>query len=259
MRLVLRGLAIAVVAAVALAAAVAVFGHTSRGATSPAVSVAPSLVAEKGGRVWLYAARVPGGVVLFDAGLDPDGAPVDVALSALGATRDEVTDVFLTHGHVDQRAGVGVLPRAKVHAGAGDVALVAGREAPRGLAEGLLEMLLPRSPRNVDDPMSGESEIRLAGGALVLAIPVPGHSPGSTAYLLDGALFVGDLVSYRDGKLVTGSRYLSADADQNERSAAALSRRLADVPVSRICTSRSRCTPEGRARALLVAFAAEHR
>lgn len=132
MRLVLRGLAIAVVAAVALAAAVAAFGHTSRGATSPAVSVAPGLVAEKGGGVWLYAARVPGGVVLFDAGLDPDGGPVDVALSALGSTRDEVTDVFL-------------------------------------------------------------------------------------------------------------------------------SRRLADVPVSRICTSRSRCTPEGSAKALLAEFAAEHR
>src|SRR5882724_4259170 len=52
--------------------------------------------------IGLYAARVAPGphVILFDAGLDPQGRPIDALLRALGAGRDDVTDVFLTHGQI---------------------------------------------------------------------------------------------------------------------------------------------------------------
>src|SRR5262249_49408704 len=59
----------------------------------------------------LFAARVADGphVILFDTGLDPEGRPIDAVLAQLKATRADVTDVFLTHAHVDHTSGVPVL------------------------------------------------------------------------------------------------------------------------------------------------------
>src|SRR4051794_15405130 len=57
-------------------------------------------------KIGVFAARVAPGphVIFFDTGLDPQGRPVDALLTALGASRDDVTDVFLTHGHPDHVA-----------------------------------------------------------------------------------------------------------------------------------------------------------
>lgn len=235
--------------------ALAAFAFLSRGTTSPALQIAPGLVAEKGRGAWLYAARLGRSVVLFDAGVDPNGHPVDVALSALGASRADVTDVFLTHGHVDQSAGAASLPRATIHAGAADVDPSTGRQRPEQGLQRVLDLFIPRPTWRVGDPIAGEREIPVRGDGTVLALPVPGHSPGSTAYLANGVLYVGEIVSYRDGKLVPGPRILDADPTQSERSVARLAQRLANLPVSRICTSRGRCTPDGTAKGLLQAFA----
>src|ERR1041384_4625138 len=70
----------------------------------------------------LFAARVADGphVIVFDTGLDPQGRPVDAVLAALKASRDDVTDVFLTHGHFDHVSGVPALTKAHIHLGAAD-------------------------------------------------------------------------------------------------------------------------------------------
>jgi glyoxylase-like metal-dependent hydrolase (beta-lactamase superfamily II) len=164
--------------------------------------------------------------------------------------------VFLTHGHLSQSAGAAALPRARVHAGAGDLDPSTGRQLPEQGLQRVLDLFLPRPGWTVADPIDREREIPLRGGGAVLALPVPGHSPGSIAYLANGVLYVGEVVSYRDGKLTPGPRLLDADPEQSARSMAGLARRLADVPVTRICTSRSRCTPDGVAQALLQALAA---
>src|SRR5260221_10261949 len=59
------------------------------------------MAAVNGVGIGVFAARVvPGShVIFFDTGLDPEGRPIDALLKGLAATRDDVTDVFLTHGH----------------------------------------------------------------------------------------------------------------------------------------------------------------
>jgi len=257
MRLFASALGVVTLLAFLAVGGAALYLAVSRGAVSPAVLVEPGLAAEKGAGAWLYAVRAGRGFVLIDAGMDAKGRPIDAALRALGATRDEVTDLFLTHGHVDHTAGAAALPRARVHAGAGDVGRPPGPDE-RGL-ESLLAPLLPRRAPRVDDPIEAEKRIDLGGGDELLAVPVPGHSRGSMAYLLHGVLYLGDAVTYEAGRLVAPPRLFSDDPPRSAHSVAALASLLAHVPVSRICTGHGGCTPAGDAHGLLEAFAASVR
>ena len=234
MRLFARALIAAALLALVAVGGAALYLAAKRGSVSPAVLERSDIAAEKGAGAWLYAARAGKGCVLFDAGMDPKGRPIDAALRALGAAREEVTDLFLTHGHTDHTSGAAALPRARVHAGAGDAGRMSGPDTPPSAIERVLVPLLSRGPLHVDDAIDGERQIDLAGGDRVLAIPVPGHSQGSMAYLWRGVLFVGDVVSYEDGRLVVPPRLFSADPERNVRSVAALAAQLADVPVGRI-------------------------
>src|SRR5262249_8454111 len=113
-----------VVAVLAVLAGAAI--RLGRGKVGAPLTVKPGRVAvENSGGIYVFAARVGGHVVLFDTGADPEGRPIDVAVGALGGSRADVTDIFLTHGHGDHTAGAAQLPRAKVHLGSGDVALAA--------------------------------------------------------------------------------------------------------------------------------------
>ncbi len=243
-------------AAVALAFAVLVgFMRLSQGRFEPPVQVAPGVVGVKGAAAWFYAARLGRGVVLFDAGYDGRARPADAALAALGASRADVTDVFLTHGHPDHVGAVAAFPAARVHAGAGDVELAAGRERSPHALQRMVQAFVPAAGARVTDPLSVEATIDV-GGAPVLAIPVPGHTAGSTAYLAGGVLYAGDVVSYESGRLAPPPRFFSRDPGANDRAVAALARRLSGEPVETICTGHGGCSPPGRAKALLDAFAA---
>src|SRR5213080_3253900 len=46
-----------------------------------------------------FGARVDGRVILFDAGADPEGHGLDLLLGALKSGREEVSDIFISHGH----------------------------------------------------------------------------------------------------------------------------------------------------------------
>ncbi len=241
---------------VVLVAGGATFFRFRAAVTTPPVVLEPGLVGEQGSGAWLYAVRTGRGVVLFDAGRDRKGRPVDAALAVLGVQRDQVTDVFLTHGHPEEAAGAAALPRARVHAGAADVEMAAGHQAPgRGLDRSLA-LLMPAGTARVSDPIPAEEELALGGGERVLAVPVPGHSPGSTAYLFRGVLYVGDALAVEGDRLVPGPRFLSADPERAVRSALALARRASGLAVRRVCAAHGGCTPDGSGRALLERFAA---
>ena len=52
----------------------------------------------------IYGVRVGDKVILFDAGVGTEGRALDALLGALNARRDDVSQVFLTHGHFDHVA-----------------------------------------------------------------------------------------------------------------------------------------------------------
>lgn len=207
----------------------------------------------------LYGARTSAGVILFDAGVDPEGDALDRLLGGLGATRSDVHDVFLTHGHFDHVSASPLCVHAKIRVGLPDVEFLAGRApmiAP--VAGKILRALFPPPPVFATDPLDpaqGRVEIPV-GDDKVVAIPTPGHTPGSYVFVFDKTLFAGDSMIIDDDQLDFCMRAFSVDPAGNRRAIAALADALSGVPVETVCTGHMGCTPPGKGAAMLAALIA---
>ncbi|MFE7908895.1 MBL fold metallo-hydrolase [Streptomyces albogriseolus] len=139
------------------------------------------------------------------------------ALEAMGRRIEDVRWILLTHGHIDHVGGAHALweltgRRAQVVIHEADAPLLRSRRAH-------VEEYLAGRGRYLNDPegeakvtaaadavISGEMEptllvkggetLSLGGGVTVSVHAVPGHTPGSVAYVVDGqrAVFTGDAV-----------------------------------------------------------------
>jgi hydroxyacylglutathione hydrolase len=234
--------------------------RTGRNKVGHVADVKPDMVSvTNAGTISLFAARVAPGphVIVFDTGLDPQGHPIDALLAGLGAGRDDVTDLFLTHGHFDHVAGSAILNKARVHLGTADIPLAAGQTPPEALVPRLLGKALDSPPVTVNAPLTGAAAVVVgtpdATGAakVVKAYPVPGHTPGSFAFLYDGVLFVGDIMILKQGRLETTPWIFDPHPEQNKASIRSLKTQLGEETVDIVCTAHGGCTPKGLGRNLL--------
>ena len=143
------------------------------------------------------------GVVLIDAGPPANGPTIEAALSRVGASWSDVTDVVLTHSHFDH---VGSL--ADVIALAHNATLGAGANDAEEIGRGAQTAVRP-----LDD---GDK----VGDLTVLA--TPGHTPGHISLLLEAAslVLIGDLVGSIEGVVAFGPPQFTADPVLNDRSLA---------------------------------------
>ena len=147
---------------------------------------------------WIVAPAGPGGdCVLIDAPPDPDAV-----LARLAHHRLRLVALLTTHGHVDHVGGIGPVVRAQRRAVAGHIH-DAGRHTlldrvgtGGALGEALeAQGLDVRPPELVHDLDDGE---RVSGaGMSFVAVHTPGHTKGSTCFLLEvegeaPVLFSGD-------------------------------------------------------------------
>ncbi|MFH8762542.1 MBL fold metallo-hydrolase [Streptomyces althioticus] len=139
------------------------------------------------------------------------------ALEAIGRRIEDVRWILLTHGHIDHVGGAHALweltgRRAQVVIHEADAPMLCSRRAH-------VDEYLTGRGRYLDDPegeakvtaaadavISGEMEptqlvrggetLSLGGDVTVSVHAIPGHTPGSVAYVLDGqrAVFTGDAV-----------------------------------------------------------------
>jgi hydroxyacylglutathione hydrolase len=245
--------ALGVIVAVLGGGAVVAF-RIARGRPSVPEQVEPGVMAVSSAGAYLYAARAGQHVVLFDAGADPAGRGIDVALGALHASRGDVTDLFLTHGHPDHVAGAAGLGGARVHLGDADAPVVEGHAPPDNLIVRLVAKIEAAPPVAVTQRLSGVMTVDLGGGRIVKAFPVPGHTPGSYVFLYDGVLFAGDTMMFKQGRLDRGPSLFDNDGEQLKASIRGLKSQLAGAEIGAVCAGHGGCTPLGLGRTLLDDF-----
>ena len=166
-----------------------------------------------------------GDVALFDAGNDKTGKPILDALSRLGLGPENVKTIFLTHGHGDHIGGALRFPNAQVMALSEEVDVVEGR-APTG---GPLLRMFPVRPTGVKvHRVLHDGEVVVLGTTRVQVFAVPGHTPGSAAYMANGVLILGDSAdAAADGHVRSAPWMFSTDQAQNRASLTRLAERLA--------------------------------
>jgi glyoxylase-like metal-dependent hydrolase (beta-lactamase superfamily II) len=165
-----------------------------------------------------------GKVALVDAGNDPSGMAIGVALKRKGLARSDVVAVLLTHGHPDHTASCGSYPNATIYAGSKELPLLQGKVA----AKGPLPRLFGASESSCKSVVGVEDGQTIdVGDFEARAWSVPGHTAGSTAWLLSGTLFLGDAADATpSGDLAAAKWVFSDDQAEDRRSLVALSDRL---------------------------------
>ena len=150
-------------------------------------------------------------VALIDAGNDPAGKAILAELSRRKLSPDAVTAIFLTHGHADHRASIPVFPKAQVMALAREIPVVEGRET----GGGPLLRLMGGSPSGltVNRPLQDGETVTL-GTTQIRVFAVPGHTPGSAAYLVNRVLFLGDAADASSGGKILRAPWIFSGSQQ---------------------------------------------
>jgi glyoxylase-like metal-dependent hydrolase (beta-lactamase superfamily II) len=151
--------------------------------------------------------------MLVDTGMDGDATALLAELARRGLDADDVHTVLLTHGHVDHTSGAVQFPGARYLIGEADVPLAMAQRETTSLAGRLFSKLLtptplPKPPEAVHD---GFTEV--IDHVPVRAISVPGHTPGSVAWVVGRTLFSGDAALHLDDTIGPSPWFVDEDHD----------------------------------------------
>jgi hydroxyacylglutathione hydrolase len=164
-------------------------GETKKMAPLATGKVVNGIYAVKDDFVNLYVIRAGEGFVVIDGANDAEN--VRTELKKLDIDPAKVRAVFLTHTDNDHVAAVKLFPSAKVFIGKNEEQMVNGTAVRMFVFHNSLE----RAYEPIED-----GQVVTVGDAKIRAIATPGHTPGSTSYLVNDAyLFTGDTMGLRDG------------------------------------------------------------
>lgn len=166
-------------------------------------------VAIKDGYVSAYLIEIDEGhVALVDTGSDPEGKAILAELSRRKLGPEAVSTILLTHGHSDHTAACALFPNAAVYADGDELPLLTGRVGSRGP----LTRWFGASASTCTDihPVKDGDEVPL-GNRTARVFAVPGHTSGSTVWLFEGVLYMGDAADAAKNGTVLGSKWMFTD------------------------------------------------
>lgn len=208
----------------------------------------PNAVAGTTTGLWasmIYLARTDSGVIAIDLGWTGYDEVLPRLARQLGTTPTDVRFVFLTHAHRDHIAAWPLVRQARFAIAEAEVPEFTGQAGYRGWATKMSDELndYPRPAPGELSLISFASDTTFVLGRDTLyAFPIPGHTPGSTAYLFRGILFAGDAINYRPGTGFQGARPEFSDSvEQSRESLRALWQRLAPERVRIMCSAHGKC------------------
>jgi glyoxylase-like metal-dependent hydrolase (beta-lactamase superfamily II) len=153
-------------------------------------------------------------VALVDTGQDASGDVIKRELTRRNLQPDAVSAILVTHGHPDHIGALGQFPQARVMALEAEVPLVEGRAG----AKGPVPRLFPVSPTGVTvDQVLHDGEVVMLDSLPVRVYAVPGHTAGSAAYFVNGALFLGDSGDIASDGRLQGSPWIFSDSQAENR------------------------------------------
>ena len=211
----------------------------SRGVSAVALTSGPNTS-------MIYLARTSDGLIAIDLGWWGHEGPLKDALAELGATPEDVRDVFITHSHRDHVSAWRSVRGARFHLAAPELPLLVGDSAhgamiPR-VADRLKRPSLPGADSLAIATFARDTAF-VIGGDTLRAYLVPGHTSGSAVYVFRGVVFLGDAVgwSYFAG-FGPAKRVFTDDRDAAEANLAELWPKIpGDVRYA--CTAHARCAP----------------
>jgi glyoxylase-like metal-dependent hydrolase (beta-lactamase superfamily II) len=162
----------------------------------------------------VYAVPHAGGLALVECGPGSTLAALQAGLEGLGCRLEQVTDLLLTHIHLDHAGAAGALARrgVRVHVHPNGAPHLVNPEKLLNSAsriygdqmERLWGEFLPVPEAMLSIPQDGREII--IGGKRFIPLDTPGHAEHHYAYLFEDACFTGDISGVR----LPGPPYLRA-------------------------------------------------
>lgn len=206
------------------------------------IDAGPQLVGVlTGGYSYAWVLKTVNGAALVDAGADPRGQELLAELAAQGVKPEQVHTILLTHGHVDHWAAAHLFPNARVLHGTGEDTLLRNEFSPKSVVGRLTRsMARPPLPAKLEPVKDGE-ELDVDGEKIRVLL-VPGHTPGSAAYLWRDVLFTGDVL-VRSNRGLGPSPFIFNEDNAQSRE---ILRGLRDVDFSRVADGHAGLTVDAR-------------